>query len=720
MSLSSGNQVLFGNYIPNIKKYAVGKIGYFVAINSGDIISGYGRNDYGQYKIGDYITGVKQIAAGAYHTVLLFENGRVSGFGRNDYGQATLGNDLTNVVKIAAGTYHTLALLSNGRVTGWGQETVTKAKNDTNFPFNYDRATDNISKAGYTNNLVNVIDIAAGDQSSYAVLSNNNITGWGVAKWIYNDRFNLIEYPLNFGPIRKITASNNFSTFLLNDTNKKAVSIRHYATAYNASASPIPGVSEIFSSSYDPSFRGPAYEWSGYVLNSLKDSTPTLDDHLTGINDISAGIDYTMAIVGTGLITGWGYPAYNQINFYNKINLSKPKTPFTGTISFPSGPGPIGGGVCYNPSLVKTVQRLFPENTGFFKINSIEAGWNITAALNSGSGLTIIGDQNAFLYESDFGVGSEFLDPFYNQKIYINQIPTGDINQNLYINKYNVELVRYTGHPSGILKDWPYGTPSEPVTGTIYGQPFFEYLYIENKNTFPKACYFIDGITGVAYNLDSNWITRLPKTGNLDVSELTRNESRGVFGFIYTGASPASGVNNNYFYYMAGNPNIQITSNATSLYHEIPCTQWNLANSISYTGNPGIIFSKYLSDSEYQNYNNANNLPQPIEQKEIFGSQEYETNKVLLVIGGSKKSCGYSIYRKTTELGSYAFFSGVTNGTSPQGFCLDGKIHEIIDYSPAFGNPPFGTIMRYQVIPHNDLGNGDPLFLEAKLVELDC
>jgi alpha-tubulin suppressor-like RCC1 family protein len=719
MSFSSGDQRLNANYIPDIKKYAVGKVGYFVTINSEDIISGFGRNDYGQYKIGDYITGVKQIAAGAYHTVLLFENGTVSGFGRNDYGQATLGNSLTGVTKISAGTYHTLALLSNGRVTGWGQSTVTKAKADVDFPAYYDRATDDVSKAGYTNNLTGVIDICAGDQSSYALLNNNNITGWGVAKWKYKDGLDILEYPINLGPIRKMTASNNFSIFLLDDAEKRALALRHYQTEYNSAKSPIPGVSDIFGSSLDPSFRIISADWSDYsglILDNYNGFYP-----LTGIEDISAGIDYTMAIVGTGLVTGWGYEEFNQINFYNKFDLRKPKTIFTGTVTFPVGPAPVVP-ICYNPSLVNFAKRLTPENTGFYRMTSIEAGWNITAAINSGSGLTIIGDQNEFLYDSDFGLGAYFLNPLYVKDIYINQIPTGHFSPISNKNKYNVQLTTYTGHPSGILKGWPYGTIENPQTGSnIYETPTFEVLYIEDKVTFPKACCFINGLINI-----NDWITNLPQTGGSSKYDMTKNISnldavKGIYGYIYTGGSPNSGVDNYYFYYMASNANIQSSTNANSLFHSIPCTGWELANFESFTGQAGIIFTRYLSDTEYQNYDEIDNFPQPIEQKQIYGSEYYESDKILLNIGASKNSCGYSIYRKINNTGNYIYLSGVINDIEPQfGNCLDGTIHEIIDYIPEYSNPPFGTNIQYQIYPYNNFGSGDPIFLEARLVQTDC
>lgn len=75
--------------------------------------------------------GVKQVAAGFNHTIVLLENGKVKAWGENNVGQLGLGSleksmvplevpGLSEVKQIAAGDFHTLALLQNGTVMAFG------------------------------------------------------------------------------------------------------------------------------------------------------------------------------------------------------------------------------------------------------------------------------------------------------------------------------------------------------------------------------------------------------------------------------------------------------------------------------------------------------------------------------------------------------------------------------------------------------------------------
>lgn len=1021
-------------FINNIKHYGIGIMGHYIVLNESDIISGFGRNDYGQVSSvsGNYLTGIKQIEAGGYHTIILFENGRVSGFGRDDRGQASLGNNLTGVTKIAAGLFHNLAILNNGRVTGWGQSTTIKSP-----PFNYDKLED-ISKAGYINNLTGVTDIAAGYESSYALYKTganiDNFTGWGIGKWIYNNNFNTIQYPINFGPVRKISAGYNFCSLLLDNSDELGVSIRHYAQP-----SPNAQFSEIFSSDFDPSFRGSVIAYSGYILNDLIASGGT---NLTGIKDISAGTDYTIAKVGTGLITGWGYEGYQQINFYNKVNLTQPRIPVVYTGAPVPVPPPTGN-VCFNPKLYNTNARVFFSNSGASEILSLKAGLNITAALNSGSGLSIVGNEQEFLYTTDFQLGFEYLGN--TNEIYLNRFPTGDytnpspipvfgilklsgfgitgINKNfkrdttgyyntfnqsgtqdtgnllytcyfndidswiikkqdnqptnldyinsitltgsyfnninttysrpdydpnsinlnsesqneqinwdnnsgywrlsstgivpnyikkitlyydpnnyislgdqsnndyyismssenvydyqffiyqdywsgdlawvlqgnsqyysingdlsntnwtgvngnnnmtgstgsfisnyspgfiyktsgnfqltgniiwqkdeygvdpvpltsgrgtgsfqvydLYINNQNpqlldsgiwqtvypkainttyrnvsydpklatgysmnkpdpifkfdafsTKLIKYTGNPTGILNKWPYGTEAVPITGAQaypYEPSFFEYLFIEDKQQYPKAIVFANSKEGVN---DFSFLSGLQITGN---TYPIINRSSVIFGFLKTGSNPSLGINNFYFSPQGTSLSSETSTSSNSYYHKIPSTssngnlKWQLISGGS-TGNGNygeanenispVIFSRYLSEYEVKNYIILDDLPFPLTVAEILGSQFFESDRIQLTFGLSDQTTQYNIYRKIKDsLEDYSFFASTGNSYDSS---YGNQIHNLVDYSPEYGNPPFGTGLQYKIYPVNSLGSGIPTYLEARLVTRDC
>jgi alpha-tubulin suppressor-like RCC1 family protein len=75
-----------------------------------------------------------QVSLGAWHTMVLTENGDIYTCGRNTFGQ--LGSQswentnklvkvegLPPIVEIAAGSYHSLALAEDGSIWGWGNNT---------------------------------------------------------------------------------------------------------------------------------------------------------------------------------------------------------------------------------------------------------------------------------------------------------------------------------------------------------------------------------------------------------------------------------------------------------------------------------------------------------------------------------------------------------------------------------------------------------------------
>ena len=68
------------------------------------------------------LSGVIAIAAGAYHSLALKQDGTVAAWGANDSGQGTVPPELSGgeVVAIAAGDFHSLALKQDGTVVAWG------------------------------------------------------------------------------------------------------------------------------------------------------------------------------------------------------------------------------------------------------------------------------------------------------------------------------------------------------------------------------------------------------------------------------------------------------------------------------------------------------------------------------------------------------------------------------------------------------------------------
>jgi len=79
-----------------------------------------GNNAYGQCKVSGW-KDIDQVAAGAYHTVGVKENGTVVAVGNNDFGQCEV-DDWKDITQVAAGAYHTVGLKSDGTMVAAGPE----------------------------------------------------------------------------------------------------------------------------------------------------------------------------------------------------------------------------------------------------------------------------------------------------------------------------------------------------------------------------------------------------------------------------------------------------------------------------------------------------------------------------------------------------------------------------------------------------------------------
>jgi alpha-tubulin suppressor-like RCC1 family protein len=70
-------------------------------------------------------TGVKAIAAGDAHSVVLKRDGSVIAWGANGSGQATVPLEArSQIIAISAGSEHTVALKRDGSVIAWGDDRV--------------------------------------------------------------------------------------------------------------------------------------------------------------------------------------------------------------------------------------------------------------------------------------------------------------------------------------------------------------------------------------------------------------------------------------------------------------------------------------------------------------------------------------------------------------------------------------------------------------------
>ncbi len=113
----------------------------------------------GQAGVPAGLGGVIAIAAGNEHSLALRANGTVVAWGANAHGQCTVPAGLREVVAIAAGGHHSLALRSDGRVVAWGE----RAQNQCAIP----------------KNLPPIAALAGGGTHSLALAQDGHVFAWG-------------------------------------------------------------------------------------------------------------------------------------------------------------------------------------------------------------------------------------------------------------------------------------------------------------------------------------------------------------------------------------------------------------------------------------------------------------------------------------------------------------------------------------------------------------
>jgi alpha-tubulin suppressor-like RCC1 family protein len=129
-----------------------------IVTSTGGLIVG----EYGQSIVPPGLEGVTAIAAGAYHTVCLKNDGSVVAWGLNESGQTDVPEAArSGVMAIAAGNHHTMAIKTDGTVVGWGSEPNT---GQLSIPTS--------ARSGVT-------AIAAGWYASMALKTNGAVVVWG-------------------------------------------------------------------------------------------------------------------------------------------------------------------------------------------------------------------------------------------------------------------------------------------------------------------------------------------------------------------------------------------------------------------------------------------------------------------------------------------------------------------------------------------------------------
>jgi hypothetical protein len=223
------------------------------------------------------LTGVKYVAAGQLYSVAVLTNGTVMTWGYNGNGELGDGKvansdvpvaikGLTGVSAVAAGGQHVLALKSNGTVESWGSDLDGQLG---------DGDQGGGARPVKVSGLTGVVAVSAGQEFSLALLSDGEVMGWGDNGFNELGQFN--GFPGGIGS---------------SDVPVQVPGLAH-VTAISAGA--LFGLALLAGGTVDGWGDGAFGQLGNGTTNTL--TTPTAVSGLTGVRAISAGGASSAAVV---------------------------------------------------------------------------------------------------------------------------------------------------------------------------------------------------------------------------------------------------------------------------------------------------------------------------------------------------------------------------------------------------------------------------------------
>ena len=264
-----------------------------------------------------------KIADHKYHCLAVCADGTVMAWGKNDNGEIGDGtktdrqypvkvvtetdDPLTNVVSVAVGYYHSLALLSNGQVRAWGYNYFGQVGDgsvlERLYPVDVRNETD-------TGPLENVVAIAAGGDSSYALLSDGTVVAWGRnSSYQLGDGTNSQrELPVEvklvgdtlLDRIVAIGAGESFAAALREEGNVVAWGDGGYG---------------VLGQGYGD------YQDKGYAI-PVKNQDET--GYLENVAAINCGLRHTLALLNDDTLVGWGTNSYGELGMDYSGSIATP------------------------------------------------------------------------------------------------------------------------------------------------------------------------------------------------------------------------------------------------------------------------------------------------------------------------------------------------------------------------------------------------------------
>lgn len=236
------------------------------------ILSAWGGDSDGQCDVPSGITNAVAISAGAFHNLVLRQDGTVVAFGDNAYGESTMPQSATNVVSVAAGSFFSLALRNDGTVIAWGQNNCGQ----TNVP----------------PSATNVVTIAAGKVHSMALRADGTVVVWG------DGDFDQTNTPPNLSDVIAIAAGYYHNLALSSDHSVVAWGSQYIVPA---AVTNIVAISAGFEHSLALTADGQVIAWGDNSYGQC--SVPAIVTHATAIK---AGYGHSLAQLSDGTLVAWG------------------------------------------------------------------------------------------------------------------------------------------------------------------------------------------------------------------------------------------------------------------------------------------------------------------------------------------------------------------------------------------------------------------------------
>ncbi|MEK3956010.1 RCC1 domain-containing protein [Psychrobacillus sp. FSL K6-1464] len=290
------------------------------------------------------------IVSGYNHSLAITSDGSVYSWGNNQKGQLGDGtkinktiptkvNGLSDVVAVDARGMHSLAITSDGSVYTWGNNDSGQLGDGMNTSYN--------PVPTKINGLSNAVAIKAGDQHSFAILSDGSVYGWGynvhgqlgdgteINKRIPTRISNLSDVvSVEAGVIHSLALKSNGSVYAWgwNHTGQ----LGDGKTTPRSTPTIVNGLSDVVSVKAGNNFSlaltsdGSVYSWGENNYGQLGNGTTTQKNTATKINGLSeviaveAGRQHSLAITSDGSVYAWGYNASGELGDGTTSNKTAP------------------------------------------------------------------------------------------------------------------------------------------------------------------------------------------------------------------------------------------------------------------------------------------------------------------------------------------------------------------------------------------------------------